>query len=37
MIEADEYDHLNFDLIPSHKDMGLAREIGWTMRVPDSR
>jgi len=36
MIEADEYDHLNFDLIPSHKDMGLARD-GWTMRVPDSR
>jgi len=26
MIEADEYDHLNFDLIPSHKDMGLARD-----------
>jgi len=26
VIEADEYDHLNFDLIPSHKDMGLARD-----------
>lgn len=26
VIEAGEYDHLNFDLIPSHKDMGLARD-----------
>jgi len=36
MIEADEYDHLNFDLIPSHRIWALL-EIGWTMRVPDSR
>ncbi|WP_144900946.1 ParA family protein [Halobellus captivus] len=26
VIRADEYDHLNFDLVPSHKDMGLARD-----------
>ncbi|MFC6838120.1 ParA family protein [Halomarina ordinaria] len=26
LVEADEYDHLNFDLVPSHKDMGLARD-----------
>lgn len=26
LIEAEEYDHLNFDLVPSHKDMGLARD-----------
>lgn len=26
LIEASEYDHLNFDLVPSHKDMGLARD-----------
>ena len=26
MIHSDEYDHLNFDLVPSHKDMGLARD-----------
>lgn len=26
LIDADEYDHLSFDLVPSHKDMGLARD-----------
>lgn len=26
LIEADQYDHLSFDLVPSHKDMGLARD-----------
>ena len=26
VIHSDEYDHLNFDLVPSHKDMGLARD-----------
>lgn len=26
VIEADEYDHLSFDLVPSHDDMGLARD-----------
>ena len=26
VLHADEYDHLNFDLVPSHKDMGLARD-----------
>lgn len=26
VIETNEYDHLNFDLVPSHKDMGLARD-----------
>ncbi|WP_336022989.1 ParA family protein [Halobellus salinisoli] len=26
VVEADEYEHLNFDLVPSHKDMGLARD-----------
>jgi len=26
MISSEDYDHLNFDLIPSHKDMGLARD-----------
>ena len=26
VIHADEYDHLNVDLAPSHKDMGLARD-----------
>ncbi len=26
MIERSEYDHLNFDLIPSQKDVGLARD-----------
>jgi len=26
MIHSDEYEHLNFDLVPSHKDMGLARD-----------
>jgi len=26
VIDSDEYDHLNFDLVPSHKDMGLARD-----------
>lgn len=26
VIDADEYNHLNFDLVPSHKDMGLARD-----------
>ncbi len=27
MIHSDDYEHLNFDLVPSHKHMGLAR--GW--------
>ena len=26
VIHTDEYEHLNFDLVPSHKDMGLARD-----------
>ncbi|TKX45565.1 ParA family protein [Halorubrum sp. SD690R] len=26
MVHSDEYEHLNFDLVPSHKDMGLARD-----------
>lgn len=26
LIEADQYNHLSFDLVPSHKDMGLARD-----------
>jgi chromosome partitioning protein len=26
VIEASEYEHLNYDLVPSHKDMGLARD-----------
>jgi len=26
MVHSDEYQHLNFDLVPSHKDMGLARD-----------
>lgn len=26
VIHTDEYAHLNFDLVPSHKDMGLARD-----------
>jgi chromosome partitioning protein len=26
VIDSDEHDHLNFDLVPSHKDMGLARD-----------
>jgi chromosome partitioning protein len=26
MIHSDDYEHLNFDLVPSHKDMGLARD-----------
>lgn len=26
VIPADRHDHLNFDLVPSHKDMGLARD-----------
>lgn len=26
IVEAEEHDHLNYDLIPSHKDMGLARD-----------
>ncbi|MBX0297635.1 ParA family protein [Haloarcula nitratireducens] len=26
VVDADEYDHLNFDIVPSHKDMGLARD-----------
>lgn len=26
VISASDYDHLNFDLVPSHKDMGLARD-----------
>jgi chromosome partitioning protein len=26
MIHSGEYEHLNFDLVPSHKDMGLARD-----------
>jgi len=37
MIEADEYDHLNFDLIPPATRIWALLEIGWTMRVPDSR
>jgi chromosome partitioning protein len=26
VIHSDDYEHLNFDLVPSHKDMGLARD-----------
>ncbi len=34
LISDDQFDHLNFDLVPSHKDMGLARD--W-MDDADSR
>ncbi|WP_135306440.1 ParA family protein [Haloarcula amylovorans] len=26
VVDKDEYEHLNFDIVPSHKDMGLARD-----------
>lgn len=26
IIHADDYDHLNYDIVPSHKDMSLARD-----------